>query len=188
MLIELDLDEAKRLKITVTQLILISLIMGSHDIKSLADVIPVGEDDIKKLIELNILTNDSVLNPGNFKGLQITEEFRNKFKVRDFFSEFFDLYPASVLRRDGLKDYLRGDISRCRKYYEKIVGKSKSRHEHIMECLKFEIESRKRANSLGYMKRMAKWLISEEWKLYDEFMKDTNIQTKAEEVYGTIVE
>lgn len=188
MLIELDLDEAKRLKITVNQFILITLLMSKHDIKSLLDVIPVGNDDINNLITRDILTKESAYDPNDFTKLIITETFKTKVKVKDFFTEFFDLYPASVTRTDGLKDYLRGDISRCRKYYDKVVSKSKSKHDHIMECLKFEIDNRKRANSLSYMKRMSKWLLSEEWLLYDEFMKDTSVQKQAGEIYGTNIE
>jgi len=188
MLIELDLEEAKRLGITVNQIILISLLMSKTPIRPLLDVIPLDEDDINNLIDKDILTKESTFDEKDFSKLIITENFKTKIKVKDYFTEFFETYPASVLRNDGLKDYLRGDISRCRKYYDKIVGNSKTKHDHLMDCLKFEIETRKRGNSLGYMKRMAKWLLSEEWLLYDEFMKDKKIKKHAGEVYGTAIE
>ena len=187
MLIEIDLEEAKRLKMTVSQFILISLLAGNQNVKQFLNVISITEKDIEHLIKLNILTSESSYTK-DLTQLKITDDFLLSFKTKDFFLEFFDIYPASITRPDGTRDYLRGDVSRCRKYYEKIVGQSMTKHIHIMECLKFEIDTRKRGNKLGYMKRMAKWLLSEEWLLYDEFMKDKKIQKQADVIYGTELE
>ena len=98
------------------------------------------------------------------------------------------MYPISVTRPDGTKDYLRGDIARCRKIYNSHVGKSRSKHEYIIDALKFEITNRRINNKIGFMKRMSKWLVSQEWTLYDEFLKDKKVQKQVEEVYGTNVE
>ena len=38
------------------------------------------------------------------------------------------------------------------------------------------------------MKRMYKWLTSEEWTLYDEFMKGEKVKEQIEQIYGTNVE
>lgn len=187
MLIELDLTEAKRLKITANQFILISLLISKQSIVPLSSVINISELDIDNLIEQNILTKESIFS-SKFDKLFITEEFTDKFKTKDFFTEFYDIYPASVTRSDGIKDYLRGDVSRCRKYYEKVVGKSANKHEAIMEALKFEVDTRKRNGNSGYMKRMAKWLLSEEWLAYEEFIKDKKVQKHAETIYGTDIE
>jgi hypothetical protein len=188
MLIELDLKEAKTLKITINQFILIKLLIDEVDIKSLLDVIPINETDINNLIEKNILTKESVFDIKDFKKLIVSDEFISLIKKRDPFDEFFELYPSSVTRSDGIKDYLRGAPSNCRKIYEKVVGKSQAKHDHMKECLKFEITNRKQNNSMQYMKRMYKWLTSEEWTLYDEFMNDKSVQKKAENIYGTTVE
>lgn len=187
MLIEIDLEEAKRLKTTVNQFILISLLVGNQNVKEFSKVIPITEEDITYLVSQNILTEESIYSK-DFKQLYITKEFLASFKTRDLFLEFFDIYPASVTRPDGLRDYLRGNISRCRRYYDKIVGQSVTKHEHMIDCLKFEIDTRKMGNKLGYMKRMAKWLFSEEWLLYDEFMKDKKIQKQVGVIYGTELE
>jgi hypothetical protein len=187
MLIELDLMEAKRLKITVNQFILITLLMEQFDIKAVLDVIPVSESDINNLIDKGILTKESVFDSNDFTKIEITSDFKKKLAVRDFFQEFYDAYPVSIIRSDGLKDYLRGDVSRCRKYYSKIVGKSLSKHEHMMTCLKFDVNNRKRTNSLAYMKRMSKWLLSEEWLIYEESIKEI-ADYIVEEGYGTDVE
>ena len=112
----------------------------------------------------------------------------NELRQKDFFDELYDIYPTFVVRTDGTRDYLRGAPSNCRKLYAKITGHSRSKHEHIKECLKFELSNRKQTNSMQYMKRMHKWLTSEEWLLYDEFMKDKKVQKKIDDVYGTAIE
>ena len=61
MLIEIDLNEVKNLKLTINQFVLIKLLIDGIDIKSLSDVIPVDETDIGNLIEKNILTKESFL-------------------------------------------------------------------------------------------------------------------------------
>jgi hypothetical protein len=188
MLIELDLKEVKTLKITINQFILIKLLIDEVDIKSLLDVIPVSETDINNLIEKNILTKESVYDIKDFKKLIVSKEFIERLKEKDPFDEFYELYPSSVVRTDGIKDFLRGAPSRCRVLYNKQVGRSRSKHEYMIECLKFELTNRRQTNTLSYMKRMYKWLTSEEWTLYDEFMKDTQIQKTAGDIYGTRVE
>ena len=188
MLIELDLKQAKTLKITVNQFILIKFLIEQIDIKSFVDVIPINENDIKNLIDQNIITNDSVYEPRNLSKIVFTEEFQSKLSGRDYFKEFYDLYPVSIKRPDGTKDYLRGDLSRCRMIYNKVVGRSLSKHEHIMTCLKFDINTRTKANSMGYMKRMPKWLAAEEWLIYEESLLEKSTSKKVEEVYGTAIE
>ena len=188
MLIEVDLKEAKNLKITINQFILIKLLVDRIDIKSLLDVIPVNESDINNLKEQNILTKESEYQDKEFNKLFINESFLDKIKQKDPFDEFSALYPVSVIRTDGTKDYLKGAPSNCRKLYSKVVGKSREKHEHIIECLKFELSNKRLTNKMGYMKRMYKWLTSEEWVLYDEFLKDKKVQKTVEKIYGTDVE
>jgi hypothetical protein len=188
MLIELDLDEAKRLKITTNQFLLVKFIVDGINFDAYQSTLSITNSDIENLISKNILTIESKYDESDLTSLFVTQEFIDKFKARNFFDEFFDTYPISATRPDGTKDYLRGDISRCRKTYDKIVGKSKSKHEHILECLKFEVSTRRKSGSMSYMKRMSKWLFAEEWLLYDEFLKDKKVQNTAEKIYGTEID
>ena len=74
------------------------------------------------------------------------------------FDMFYDQFPVYVMRPDGTKGFLRANVNKCRKEYNRIVGKSKAMHEHIMDCLKYEIDERMRTGKIGYMKTMWKWL------------------------------
>lgn len=186
MLIELDLDEAKSLKLTINQFLLIKLLVDKLDIKSLLDVIPISENDINVLVAKNILTKESL--GRDITEIELTESILEEIKPVDFFMEFYNMYPVSVVRTDNRRDYLRADISRCRRYYEKLVGKSKSKHEYMLDCLRFELEFRRKNNSMGFMKRMSKWFMSEEWLMYEEFLKEQEIPKEIIHQYGTDVE
>ncbi len=184
MLIELDLDEAKRLELTINQFLIISLILNNINIASYQNVIQIKESDINRLKEMNILSEESELNK-KFDRLWIDSEFLANQKKINFFDEFYSIYPISVIRGDGIKDYLRADVNRCRKIYNNLVGKSSSKHEEIMSALKFELSNRRANNSMKYMKRMYKWLTSEEYKTFEEYVKEGNIKTDKVQVYGT---
>jgi hypothetical protein len=189
MLIEIDLKEVKSLKLTINQYVFLSMIINRNDIKSLIDVIPVSESDIIKLKELNILTEDSAFEGTDFSKLSVSDDFRKMLQKKDLFDDFYELYPLVVQRADGKKDYLRGDVSRCRQKYNSIIGKSKAKHLKMLNAIEFEVQRRNREGSMGYMKRMYKWLTSEEYLLYDEYIKSREIEVvKGGSSYGTELE
>ena len=101
------------------------------------------------------------------------------------FVEFYDLFPSSVQRPDGTKDYLRNNKEKSMKVYNKLARLA-SKHEEIMNALKFEIEYRKKNGTLSYMKRMTNWLASNEWEswigLMNEAKNSIGIEIKAK--YG----
>ena len=190
MLIEVDLNKAKSLKITINQFLLIKLLLSGSDVNSWLDVIPINETDINELIEKDILTKESKYSKKLKDSLiiNIKDEQEELLASLSDFDEFYAAYPVSVLRNDGIKDYLRGNVTNCRKLYNKLILNSNTRHSYILECLKFEIANRKTQNSMGYMKRMYKWLTSEEWSVYGEYMKDSKIKKVAANLYGSKVE
>jgi hypothetical protein len=188
MLIEIDLEEAKKLQITVNQFLLLKFAIDNVNIKPYQSVIQINDNDIEELIALGILEENSRYDKKDLSKLVITNEFMNRLKSRDFFDEFYEMYPISVTRPDGTKDYLRGNIARSRKIYDTHVGKSRSKHENMLSALNFEVSNRSMSNKMGYMKRMYSWLLSEEWTLYDEFLKDKKVQKQINEVYGTKIE
>lgn len=117
---------------------------------------------------------------------------RNKFRVlvddikdRDFFDELLEIYPKSVIRPDGTKDYLRSDLKRCRVKYRNITNNRLKKHNEILDALKFEVNIKTKEGTLKFMKRLPKWLMEEGWTLYQERMNDnsSNINT-----YGTDIE
>lgn len=86
------------------------------------------------------------------------------------FDEFYEVFPVYVIRPDGTKGFLRANVNKCRKEYNRIIGKSKAMHEHIMACLRYEIDNKMQTGKIGYMKTMWKWLTQHEWECYEEQM------------------
>ncbi len=189
MLIEIDLSTCKYLQVTPNQLIFVKLLIEGNqkNIKEFIEVSAMGPQDIDSLIEKGIIDESS--RSEDLKKLKITQSFLESLETKNFFDEFYEAYPKMTVRSDGVKDYLRTDMNRCRKYYDQLIGKSRSRHDNIMKCLAFEVSFRKRNNNMAYMKRMPKWLTSEEWKVYEQMMADINVVTNSKEVlYGATVE
>ena len=91
------------------------------------------------------------------------------------------------MRPDGTKGFLRSNINKCRNEYKKIVGKSRAMHEHILECLKFEVSSKMMTGKLGYFKTMWKWLTQREWEVIEEQLQYEQGETVNEISYGTTI-
>jgi len=54
-------------------------------------------------------------------------------------------------------------------------------HEHIVNCLKYEIDNKMQTGKIGYMKTMWKWLTQREWETTEEQMK---VDTPSTEYYN----
>lgn len=187
MLIEVDLKEAKSLNLTSSQLILIKLIIKEVDIKSLLDVIPVSETDIKGLIERGILISNN--GSEEVDKLSVSEDMLLVLKEkRELFDDFSAIYPTSVIRGDGTRDYLKGAPTNCRKIYKKLVGSNKEKHKHMMDAIRFETSMRMKSGNMQYMKRMYKWLTSEEWVLYEQALEEQAKKVNNGNNYGNVVE
>lgn len=95
----------------------------------------------------------------------------------DFDKWFEDLvatYPKMVKRPGGDEDNLHVNIPKCKMLYKTATKGSKHNHEHIMDCLKYQVEYlKKRSNGFMYMKRLYKWIEEEGWKDYEEAMLKT---------------
>lgn len=189
MLIEIDLTICKKLQITPNQLIFLKVLMNKNlkQIKEFQSIVNIQDSDIQELIERGIIKPISSFD--NLSKIQVTEEFELSLENKNFFDEFYEAYPKYITRPDGLKDYLRTDMHRCRKFYEQTVGKSRAKHEKIMKCLNYEVDLKRKTNKMSYMKRMPRWLLSEEWTVYEQMMEDNNSIIENKEVsYGGEIE
>lgn len=104
----------------------------------------------------------------------------------EWFEEFYRSYPCSVIRPNGTKNYLRGNIAKARTLYNQIVGDDENQHRLLLKCLYRELADRTNNNSFQWMRFMINWLKEEEWKQWID--EDNNI-TKLENIvqYGTDV-
>ena len=155
--------------------------------------------DVMEIIFYNQLMNIDI----EYKEIKINSDVNNKFlkilydlspdelktdeilKTDDIFEELLEAYPSSVIRTDGVIDYLRTDQKSCKLLYIKTTKNSRASHEHILKCLNFEVEKRNRDGSMKFMPRMSKWLTQEAWKSYEDEINKSVIPVNT---YGTDLE
>lgn len=188
MILELDTSLLKKLDISINQLVFISLVLNEK-IKNHQDVHEllsrVSDQDIQDLIQRNIVV---VTISDDNKIYEISPNMLKDVKkdANSMFNEFYEVFPVYVVRPDGTKGFLRANINKCRKEYNKIIGNSRALHDYIMTGLRWEIESKTRTGKLGYIKTMWKWLTQREWECYEEEMHYEQAQTTTES-YGTTI-
>lgn len=159
-------------KMSINQLVFLTLVLNENqsnnqDIHQFLSRI--SENEIQELVDSNIIT---VITSGDSKIYSISEDTRKCLKQdKSWFDEFYEVFPVYVTRPDGTKGFLRSNINKCRKEYNRIVGKSRAMHEHLIKCLQFEIDNKMITGKIGYMKTMWKWLTQREWEVTEEEMQ-----------------
>lgn len=159
-------------KMSINQLVFLTLVLNENqsnnqDIHQFLSRI--SENEIQELVNSNIIT---VITSGDSKIYSISEDTRKHLKQdKSWFDEFYEVFPVYVTRPDGTKGFLRSNINKCRKEYNRIVRKSRAMHEHLIKCLQFEIDNKMITGKIGYMKTMWKWLTQREWEVTEEEMQ-----------------
>lgn len=159
-------------KMSINQLVFLTLVLNENQSNN-QDVHQflsrISENEIQELVDSNIIT---VITSGDSKIYSISEDTRKHLKQdKSWFDEFYEVFPVYVTRPDGTKGFLRSNINKCRKEYNRIVGKSRAMHEHLIKCLQFEIDNKMITGKIGYMKTMWKWLTQREWEVTEEEMQ-----------------
>jgi hypothetical protein len=157
---------------SINQLVFLTLVLNENQSNN-QDVHQflsrISENEIQELVDSNIIT---VITSGDSKIYSISEDTRKHLKQdKSWFDEFYEVFPVYVTRPDGTKGFLRSNINKCRKEYNRIVGKSRAMHEHLIKCLQFEIDNKMITGKIGYMKTMWKWLTQREWEVTEEEMQ-----------------
>ena len=173
MILEIDTSILDRIpNLSINQLVFLTLVLSdikniNQDIQKLLSL--VNEEEIQELESRNLITTSNVDNTNVISKTSYLDVLLKEDK--SMFNEFYDQFPVYVIRHDGTKGFLRANVNKCRKEYNRIVGKSKAMHEHIMNCLRFEIDNKMLTGKIGYMKTMWKWLTQHEWETCEEQMK-----------------
>ncbi len=173
MILELDTSLLKLLKLSINQLVFISLVLNENqkNNQNIHELLSrVSEDEIQDLIQRNIIV---VTISDDNKIYRLSEQTVKAAKkdATAMFDEFYEVFPVYVTRPDGTKGFLRTNKNKCRTEYNKITRKSLSMHEYIINALKWEVENKTNTGKIGYMKTMWKWLTQREWECYEEQMQ-----------------
>jgi len=122
------------------------------------------------------LTEKSLI---TFKGSLADNLAPNEERLRKFlfpirhnaFFELFHLYPR-VVNAKGKERILRvlgvetAGAQRLKAKYERIIKNDKRKHLIVMKCLEAEIWERKRANNLGFMVELERYIDEQLWEKY----------------------
>lgn len=160
--------------LTINQLVLLNLVMNDNQsnnqyIHKLISL--VSESEVQDLINRDFI---AITLENNNTVLHSTDKLISLLKEdKTMFDQFYDNFPVCVIRPDGTKGFLRANISKCRKEYNKIIGKSRAMHEHLLKCLNFEVQNKMMTGKLGYMKTMWKWITQREWEAIEDQMNET---------------
>jgi hypothetical protein len=105
------------------------------------------------------------------ESIQTTLKFLELISQGDMFEELYNSYPSHVTRPDGKKDYLRSGKVKAKIKYLKLVKDNKTLHDHILACLRYELEQKEKTGSMMYMKRLLNWITEEEYMKYENYLK-----------------
>lgn len=185
MQLELDTTLLKKIgNINLNQLVFLSLLLDKNQKtnQGIATIVSqVSDNEIEDLVNRDLV--ERVANENQIEYKETDKLLILAKPNRDYFEEFNTIFPKVVTRPDGTTSFLKQNIKRCKDQYKKIIGRNEDMHEHIMDCLNYELADKAATGKLGFMKTMWKWLTTCEWENSEELMKDTpilNIPT-----YGT---
>lgn len=189
MILEIDTSILDKIdNLSINQLVLLSLVLNNtiklnQEIHKLLSL--VNEEEIQDLVNRDLLIIETY-NPDSNNKYQIIKSSPKLYGLlktdKTYFDIFYDQFPVYVTRPDGTKGFLRSNKDKCRKEYNRIVKNSKLTHDHIIKCLKYEIDNKMMNGKMGYMKTMWKWLTQHEWEIYDE---QINLESETMNTYGT---
>lgn len=176
MQLELDTTLLRKVgNINLNQLVFLSLLLDKNQKtnQGIATIVSqVSDNEIEDLINRELVERVEENNRVMYKE---TEKLILLAKPnRDYFKEFNTLFPKVVTRPDGSTAFLKSNAKKCQEQYRKIIGRNEDMHEHIMDCLNYELATRATTGKLGFFKTMWKWLTTCEWENSEELMSNTN--------------
>lgn len=194
MVIDISLALLNKLKLNPNEFLLMELLkrkeyLAAADFLKENYTMSQADELFLKLNSLGYFTSNSyVENSYGYANVKVSTTYRSLVKTDDMFDEFVEEYPKSVIRTDGTTDYLRTDLKTAKLYYIKATRGLRSVHEHLLECLKFEVEERQKDGSIKFMPRISKWLNSQAWTTYQDRLMDARDNSIGNTKYGTDIE
>jgi hypothetical protein len=189
MIINFDTNILISNKITAHQLVLAFMINEKdsyllHEYLGASGTINDVTKDLNRLQEVKLIKgyNGQFF---NFDQIKTTEFFNKLLANYNLFDELFLTYPEFVTRPNGEIDKVRVETNNARALYAKITRGNYHLHEHILQCLREELEYKERTNGMQYMKKLPRWIADNNWKNFEGKMKSTS-ESKIE--YGTTIE
>lgn len=172
MIVTIDTEKMYKFGIDANEYALLQLIQTRmlSSAKKFVDNVPaLTFSTLEKLTNKRLIHHSHLLGEKlDVSKIAVRSTFTGEANKNDLFEEFLLVFPGKVIRPDGTADYLKTELNKSKKLYTQLVKKDEVLHKQIMACLKLEVSERNRTNKLGYMKRLYKWLLTEEWKVWQQ--------------------
>jgi DNA-binding PadR family transcriptional regulator len=183
---ELNLDFLLNHKLSPNQFTILNILLKYSrwsNIEATLTLLESGNEDLVSLEKKGFIKKAN-------KGYTITEDGKELLTDGSLFSELLEVFPTKVTRPDGNIAYLKKDRSRSQTRYHRITRNRRDIHEHILNCLKFEVKERTLKGDLKWMKTLPNWLQSEGWLEWQDRLKATKFNVVEDEEitptpYGT---
>lgn len=183
MIVTIDTDKMFKLGITPDEYTFLQLIQNKAltSARKLVDKVPtLTYSTLEKLTQKRLIHHSQepgAVVPIDVSKVIVRSTFTGEVNKDDLFEEFLLEFPGKIIRPDGSHDYLKTDLNKSRKLYGTLVKKDEALHKQIMECLRLEVATRTRTGKLGYMKRLYKWLTTDEWRVWQSVLQESNVGT-----------
>ena len=166
MLVEINTEVLKKFGISADDFLYLYLLhaKANHVGKEL-DLKPNLQDlQTKGLIKLGDKPSEHIV---RHEFLTIVEDDFDRM-----WSELVSHFPLKVMGASGLRMLRARDANaktnqKAKRAYERYAGTDKTKHDHVMRCLKNELVHRKLTSSLGYMQQLQTWVNNHTWEKYD---------------------
>jgi len=170
MVVDVNIDKILKLGISADTYIMLYLIYKKNYImanKVLAKNPILTKEVLDDLINKRLIHNSNLPGFSEPQKIQVRDAFiENVIKPTCFFDEFLEHFPVKVTRPDGNTDFLRSDLKRCKVIYNKIIKGDRELHNDMLKYIDGEVKLRTQTNQMKFMKRLPKWLASEEWEIW----------------------
>jgi len=180
MIVTIDMDKMYKLGLTPDEYTLLQLIQNKALVsaKKLVGKIPtLTYSTLEKLVKKRLIHNSNQFGEIDVSLILLRNKFIGEMKKDTFFDDLLYIFPGTVIRPDGIKDYLKINLNKCRRLYVLAVKQDRVLHKEIMECLKYEIREREKTGKMSYMKRLPNWISSQEWATWQIQREDLNTET-----------
>lgn len=187
-MVEIDIDLIVAYNLTIEEYVLLDLLRHKHygQIRKYFNDKERLHSLLQRLILLghlsfNELGNIDTLGDYNIKFFPRYKEDNNS----KFLEELMNIYPVKVKRTNGNVDYLKANHKLIKEQYKKIIKGSKSTHDHILSCLKYQIDHMTKTGQLQYLRKLTNWLEREEWREWeDRVLNNVSNDTYNKEVHN----
>jgi hypothetical protein len=174
--IHVRIEDLKKINLTLTQYLVLWALYNKVEIVTYLIIDEKAIEDLKK--RAFIFDKEDGIRILTSLGLEVFEP------QSIFFDEFIKVFPTRVKNQAGMVRALSPASSsslsgkKMKRKWCSITKNDVKAQEHILNCLKEEVELRRKENNLYYMRNMETWLNKATWEDYEYLLEESTKENK----------